>query len=44
MTFIASNLNPYVNYHRPCLFPQTVTDKTGKQRQALSLRIPDDTL
>ena len=27
------HLNPYVNDHRPCLFPVTVTDKTGKQRK-----------
>ena len=31
--FHRQHLNPYVNYHRPCLFPQTVTDKTGKQRK-----------
>ena len=27
------HLNPYVNYHRPCLFPETVTDTKGKQRK-----------
>ena len=27
------HLNPYVNYHRPCLFPVTLTDKAGKQRK-----------
>jgi len=26
-------LNPYINYHRPCLFPETITDKKGKQRK-----------
>lgn len=26
-------LNPYVNYHRPCLFPTTYLDKKGKQRK-----------
>ena len=31
--FHRQHFNPYVNYHRPCLFPQTVTDKTGKQRK-----------
>ena len=31
--FHRQHLNPYVNYHRPCLFPHTVTDKTGKQRK-----------
>mgnify|MGYP000636866009 CR=1 FL=1 len=24
-------LNPYVNYHRPCLYPTTQTDSKGKQ-------------
>ena len=23
----------HINYHRPCLFPETVTDKKGKQRK-----------
>ena len=31
--FHRRHLNPYVNYHRPCLFPETVTDKKGKQRK-----------
>lgn len=26
-------LNPYINYHRPCLFPTTVIDKKGKQKK-----------
>jgi len=26
-------LNPHINYHRPCFFPETVTDKKGKQRK-----------
>jgi len=26
-------LNPYVNYHRPCLYPTTVTDSKGKERK-----------
>ncbi len=26
-------LNPYINYHRPCLFPTTVVDKKGKQKK-----------
>ncbi|MGI9295492.1 MAG: integrase catalytic domain-containing protein [Pseudomonadales bacterium] len=33
-------LNPYVNYHRPCLFPEIVTDHKGKQRK----RYPYDAL
>ena len=31
--FHRRHLNPYVNYHRPCLFPVTLTDKAGKQRK-----------
>ena len=31
--FHRQHLNPYVNYHRPCLFPETVTDRKGKQRK-----------
>jgi len=26
-------LNPYINYHRPCLFSITKTDKKGKQKK-----------
>lgn len=26
-------LNPYINYHRPCFFPSSVTDKKGKQKK-----------
>jgi hypothetical protein len=26
-------LVPYVNYHRPCFFPETFTDAKGKQRK-----------
>ncbi len=26
-------LNPYINYHRPCFFPKTITDSKGKQRK-----------
>ena len=26
-------LNPHINYHRPCLFPETLTDAKGKQRK-----------
>lgn len=25
-------LNPYINYHRPCLFPTTIIDAKGKQK------------
>jgi transposase InsO family protein len=31
--FNRQHLNPYVNYHRPCLFPETITDSKGKQRK-----------
>ena len=26
-------LNPYLNFHRPCFFPETHTDNKGKQRK-----------
>lgn len=26
-------LNPHINYHRPCLFPQTVVDKKKARRK-----------
>jgi transposase InsO family protein len=26
-------LNPYLNFHRPCFFPETHTDRQGKQRK-----------
>lgn len=26
-------LNPYINFHRPCFFPETRTDDQGKQRK-----------
>lgn len=26
-------LNPHINYHRPCLFAETITDNKGKQRK-----------
>jgi transposase InsO family protein len=31
--FCADFLNPYVNFHRPCFFPETVTDAKGKERK-----------
>jgi len=27
------HLNPYINYHRPCFFPEVVIDAKGKQRK-----------
>ena len=31
--FCANHLNPYVNFHRPCFFPETITDAKGKERK-----------
>ena len=31
--FCADFLNPYVNFHRPCFFPETITDIKGKERK-----------
>jgi len=31
--FNQQHLNPYINYHRPCFFPETRTDHKGKQRK-----------
>ncbi len=31
--FNQTALNPYINYHRPCLFPTTIMDAKGKQRK-----------
>ncbi len=31
--FNVEALNPYINYHRPCLFPRTEVDEKGKQRK-----------
>jgi transposase InsO family protein len=27
------HLNPYINFHRPCLFAETITDAKGRQRK-----------
>ena len=27
------HLDPYVNFHRPCLFAETITDAKGRQRK-----------
>ena len=32
-TCCAQHLNPYVNVHRPCFFPETITDAKGKARK-----------
>jgi transposase InsO family protein len=31
--FNQQHLNPYINFHRPCFFPETTTDHKGKQRK-----------
>ena len=31
--FCTQHLNPYVNFHRPCFFPETITDTKGKERK-----------
>ncbi len=31
--FCADYLNPYANFHRPCFFPETITDDKGKERK-----------
>jgi hypothetical protein len=31
--FNQQHLNPYLNFHRPCFFPETRTDEQGKQRK-----------
>ena len=35
----ADYLNPYVNFHRPCLFPETITNAKGKTRKRYPLRL-----
>lgn len=31
--FTLNVLTPYVNFHRPCFFPRTITDAKGRQRK-----------
>ena len=31
--FCREHLNPYINFHRPCLFAKTITDAKGRQRK-----------
>ena len=31
--FCCDHLNPYLNFHRPCLFAETITDAKGRQRK-----------
>jgi hypothetical protein len=32
-SFCRDHLNPYINFHRPCLFAETMTDAKGRQRK-----------
>jgi len=32
-TFYREHFNPYLNFHRPCGVPETITDQKGKQRR-----------
>jgi transposase InsO family protein len=36
--FCQDFLNPYINCHRPCFFPETVTDEKGKTRKKYRLK------
>ena len=31
--FCRDHLNPYINFHRPCLFSETITDAKGRSRK-----------
>jgi hypothetical protein len=37
--FCTEHLNPYLNFHRPCLFPEAVTDAKGKTKKRYPLRL-----
>lgn len=37
--FCAEQLNPYLNFHRPCLFAEEVADQKGKLRKRYPLRL-----
>ena len=32
--FLINHLNPHLNHHRPCFFPEIKTDAKGKQRKS----------
>lgn len=36
-TFLMGILTPYLNYHRPCFFPQVILDDKGRQRRRYPL-------
>ncbi|MDA3915319.1 hypothetical protein [Oleiagrimonas sp.] len=31
--FLRDHLTPYLNYHRPCFFPEVIIDDKGRQRR-----------
>lgn len=37
--FCREHLNPYINFHRPCLFAETITDAKGRQRKCYPYRL-----
>ncbi len=37
--FYAEHLDPYLNFHRPCLFAEEITDKKGKIRKRYPQRL-----
>ena len=37
--FCAEHLNPYLNFHRPCLFAEAITDHKGKIRKRYPQRL-----
>jgi len=39
--FNQRDLNPHINYHRPCLFPQTIIDKKGKEKKKSPYELMD---
>ena len=36
--FLRDQLTPYLNYHRPCFFPEITTDAKGRQRRRYPYR------
>jgi len=37
-SFCRDDLNPYVNFHRPCFFSETTTDARGKEKKSYPYR------
>jgi transposase InsO family protein len=37
--FCHDHINPYINFHRPCLFAETITDAKGRQRKRYPYRL-----